>query len=220
MTELEFLQHDTAETVDTCVIWLHGLGASGDDFLPIIEHLRLPISVRCRFIFPQAPVIPITINQGFRMPGWYDIRNSDIIASEDGAGIEASSAAIDELIAQQLAQGMTAGRILLAGFSQGGVIALHCGLRRSAPALGGVMALSAYLPACASLDADHTLALFFGHGTRDHVVPIARGRESWQRLTAAGYTPEWQQYDMEHSVCMAEIIDIRRWLLSSLGLAV
>lgn len=216
MAKLEYIQHDTSDMVNACVIWLHGLGADGHDFLPIIEQMQLPAELCCRFIFPHAPVIPITINQGYRMPGWYDIRNSDIVAGEDIAGIEASSAAIDQLIEQQLAQEIAAERILLAGFSQGGVIALHCGLRRGPPKLGGIMALSCYLPNCAELRADHSLPLLLCHGSDDPIVPIARGRECYQHLKTAGYQPQWQEYAMAHSVCHDQIQDIRLWLITRL----
>lgn len=219
MAKLDFIQQDTGKRVDACIIWLHGLGADGADFVPIVPQLQLPASLALRFIFPHAPVRPITINQGYRMPGWYDIASADIVAQEDVAGIEASSAAIDELIADQIELGIAPERILLAGFSQGGVVALHCGLRRSAPDLAGIMALSCYLPGCAQLHAGKQLPLFLGHGVRDQVVTIARGREAAKRLEHAGYCPEWRQYDMEHSLCAEELSDLRRWLLACLTIA-
>jgi len=217
VAELEYIQHDTGHRPDTCIIWLHGLGADGSDFLPIIDQLSLPADLQLRFIFPHAPLRAITINQGYVMPGWYDISSADIVAREDIAGIEASSAAIDELIAEQIKAGIAPGRILLAGFSQGGVIAQHCGLRRTGPEIGGIIALSCYLPGCARLLADHGLALFLAHGRHDPLVAIARGRESRQRLEHAGYAPEWHEYEMEHSVCSEEVADIRRWLLAVLA---
>jgi len=216
MAHLDFIQQDMGNPVDACVIWLHGLGADGSDFVPIVEQLQLPASLRLRFIFPHAPVRPITINQGYRMPGWYDIASPDIVAQEDVAGIEASSAAIDALIEQQIQAGIAPERIVLAGFSQGGVIALHCGLKQRESQLGGIMALSCYLPGCAQLAAGHDLALFLAHGSRDPVVAIERGREAEKNLERAGYIPEWHEYDMEHSVSMSEISDIRRWLLGCL----
>jgi phospholipase/carboxylesterase len=219
VAELDFIQLDTSARADACVIWLHGLGADGSDFVPIVEQLELPASLQLRFIFPHAPVRPITINQGYRMPGWYDIASADIVAQEDVVGIETSSAAIDVLIEQQISAGIAPDRIVLAGFSQGGVIALHCGLRRSESPPGGIMALSCYLPNCAQLHAGQDLALFLAHGWQDPVVAIARGRECFKRLERAGYSPEWHEYDMEHSVCAAEISDIRRWLLSCLNVA-
>ena len=217
MAQLDFIQHDLSETVDACVIWLHGLGADGSDFVPIVEQLQLPAGLRLRFIFPHAPVRPITINQGYRMPGWYDIASPDIVAQEDVAGIEASSAAINVLIEQQIQAGIAPERIVLAGFSQGGVIALHCGLKQSEPQPGGIIALSCYLPGCAQLQAGRDLALFLAHGRRDPVVAIDRGRKGAKSLERAGYNPEWHEYDMEHSVCASEISDIRRWLLGRLG---
>lgn len=217
MAQLDFIQQDPDGPVDACVIWLHGLGADGSDFVPIVEQLQLPASLRLRFIFPHAPVRPITINQGYRMPGWYDIASPDIVAQEDVAGIEASSTAIDSLIEQQISAGIAPGRIVLAGFSQGGVVALHCGLKQRDSQLGGIMALSCYLPGCAQLAAGHDLALFLAHGRHDPVVAIERGREGAKSLERAGYNPEWHEYDMEHSVCGTEISDIRRWLLACLG---
>lgn len=213
---LDFIQLETGGTPDACVIWLHGLGADGHDFVPVVEQLRLPDTLSLRFIFPNAPARPITINNGYIMPGWYDIFELDVVSREDVAGIEQSSASIDRLIKQQLANGIMADRVLLAGFSQGGVIALHCGLGQYTFRLGGIMSLSSYLPGCAKFCADHKIPLFLGHGRMDSVVPINRGRESCNRLEIAGYCPEWHEYDMEHSVCRDEISDIRRWLLGCL----
>jgi phospholipase/carboxylesterase len=218
VAELDYIQQDTGTSPDACIIWLHGLGADGSDFVPIVKQLSLPAGLQLRFIFPHAPLRPITINQGCVMPGWYDIASADIVAQEDCPGIEASSAAIEVLIEQQISAGIAPGRILLAGFSQGGVIALHCGLRRSAPEIGGIIALSCYLPGCAQLRAGHELSLFLAHGARDPVIAIARGRESYKRLERAGYSAEWHEYEMEHSVCGAEVADLRRFLLSCFGL--
>jgi phospholipase/carboxylesterase len=217
VAELDYIQQDTGDSPDACIIWLHGLGADGSDFVPMVDQLELSDTLQLRFIFPNAPLRPITINQGYVMPGWYDIASADIVAQEDVTGIEASSAAIDGLIEQQISAGIAPGRILLAGFSQGGVIALHCGLRRNGPEIGGIIALSCYLPGCAQLLARQPLALFLAHGKHDPLIAIARGRESRQRLERAGYSPEWHEYEMEHSVCNAEIADIRIWLLAQLG---
>ena len=216
VAKLDFIEKNTGNNSDACIIWLHGLGADGADFLPMIDQLSLPAELQLRFIFPHAPIRPITINQGYRMPGWYDIASSDITAQEDVAGIESSSAAIDVLIEQQISLGIAPQRIILAGFSQGGVIALHCGLRRAQPNLGGILALSCYLPGCARLLAKPDLAVFIGHGRQDQVVAIEHGLKCVKSLERAGYSPEWQQYEMEHSVCPEEIGDLRRWLLGRL----
>jgi len=216
-TDLDCIVLETSDQTDASIIWLHGLGADGSDFVPIVEQMKLPDSLRLRFIFPNAPLRPITINQGYRMPGWYDITGMDVVSGEDVAGIEQSSRAIDALIQQQIGQGIKAHRILLAGFSQGGAIALHCGLKQAASQLGGILALSSYLPGCTRFNAGHALPLFFGHGREDNVVALRFGLESSKRLEHAGYSPEWHEYTMGHSVCMDEIIDIRRWLLACLG---
>jgi len=216
-TELECIVRDPACPADACIIWLHGLGADGSDFVPIIEQLNLPAGMSLRFIFPNAPLRPITINQGYRMPGWYDIYGMDIVSREDVAGIEQSSRALDALIAQQIEQGIAAHRILLAGFSQGGAVALHCGLKQADIQLGGIIALSTYLPGCTPFRAGHALPVFFGHGRDDTVVALRFGKQSSQRLEHAGYHPEWHEYAMQHSVCMEEIDDIRHWLCACLG---
>ena len=216
-TDLESIVLETEHRADACVIWLHGLGADGRDFVPIVDQLKLPQSLALRFVFPNAPLRPITINQGVRMPGWYDISGMDVVSHEDVAGIEQSSRAIERLVEQQIGQGIEARRILLAGFSQGGAVALHCGLRQTSLQLGGIMSLSSYLPKCAQLLAGHALPVFLAHGLDDTVVAPRFGMESFKRLESAGYSPEWHEYQMEHSVCMDEIADIRHWLLDCLG---
>ncbi len=196
------------------IIWLHGLGADGQDFVPIVDELDLPTSVR--YIFPHAPQRPVTINGGFIMRAWYDIATGDIGAKQDAAGIRSSQAAVEALIAQEVARGIAPGNIFLAGFSQGGAIALHTALRHP-ERLAGVLALSTYLPLAETLAAEaHPSAkqapIFMAHGRSDPVVPYTLGTQSRDTLLAAGYAVEWHEYGMQHSVCEGELRDIETWL--------
>ncbi len=217
VSELDCIQLQTAATVDACVIWLHGLGADGSDFVPVAEQLQAPPLPGIRLLFPDVPLRPISINQGYAMRGWYDVKSMDIVSAEDTAGIIESSNAITALIDQQLALGIAAKRIVLAGFSQGGVIALHCALYR-AHAIGGVIALSCYLPQCTEFNAPRSLPLFIAHGSGDDVVALSHGRQALARCRGQGYAPEWHTYDMAHSVCLDEIRDLRQWLLGVLAI--
>ena len=204
-----------ARTPTACVIWLHGLGASGHDFVPIVPQLGLPDGAAVRFVFPHAPVRAVTLNQGFRMRAWYDIRQLSAGAAEDAGGIDESAARIESLIRQEAAQGIATERIVLAGFSQGGAIALHVGTRFAA-ALGGVLALSTYLPLrdrlAAGTPANRSLPILMCHGRGDMVLSIRIGRLSRDALMQQGYSVEWLEYDMAHEVCEEEIGDIARWL--------
>lgn len=196
------------------IIWLHGLGASGDDFVPIVDEMHLPQAVR--YIFPHAPKRPVSINGGFVMPAWYDIRNADIGGEQDEAGIRASQHEVEKLIAQEIARGIAAEHIFLAGFSQGGAIALHCGLR-CGHKLGGIIALSTYLPPVDSLSRESaedalSTAIFMAHGKHDPVVPYVLGRASADELLRRGHALEWHEYAMQHTVCMEEIGAIEQWL--------
>ena len=198
------------------VIWLHGLGADGSDFVPIVPELRLPPTLSVRFVFPHAPMRPVTINNGYVMRAWYDIRGLSRSEAEDDAGIRDSQARVAALIGEQERSGIAAQRIVLAGFSQGGAIALQTALRYPS-ALGGVLALSTYLPLQASLAQEATpanrhLPIFMCHGLRDPVLPLQLGEISRQALGALGYAVDWHTYPMEHSVCPAEIVDIAGWL--------
>jgi phospholipase/carboxylesterase len=198
------------------IIWLHGLGADGHDFEPIADELELPVAVR--FIFPHAPKMPVTINAGYVMRAWYDIAGATIDAQQDEAGIRASHAAIEELIAQEVASGIPADHIFLAGFSQGGAIALHTALRLKKP-LAGVLALSAYLPLSDLAAAEITRCatpIFMAHGRGDTVVPYALGVASRDKLLALQYEVEWHDYPMQHSVCEAGLMDIQAWLTERL----
>ena len=213
---LETIEIETGAKPGAAVIWLHGLGADGRDFEPIVPELRLPASKPVRFIFPNAPQRPVTINMGMRMPAWYDILQLGG-GVEDEAGIRESQAAIEKLISIQKQQGIPARKIVLAGFSQGGAIALQTSLRQP-ERLAGVMALSTYLPLGAKLAAErqainNDLPVFMAHGTFDPMIPMARAAQSRDALVGLGYPVEWREYPMPHSVCPEEIADIAAFLL-------
>jgi len=198
------------------VILMHGLGADGNDFVPICNELDLGAVGPVRFVFPNAPVMPVSINNGYPMPAWYDIYGADLVKREDEAGLRRSMATIEGLIAAEKARGIPARRIVVAGFSQGCAMALLTGLRH-AERLAGIAALSGYLPLAASTAAERSEAnrdvpIFMGHGQRDGVVLIARATASRDALVALGYPVEWHTYPMEHSVCMEEIADLGKWL--------
>jgi phospholipase/carboxylesterase len=209
-----FLERTVGEQPRMVVIWLHGLGADGHDLEPLVDELQLAKAVR--FVFPHAPLRPVTINAGLRMRAWYDVLGVEASAPEDEAGIRASAAAVVGLIDRELARGHASRDIVLAGFSQGGALALHAGLRERRP-LGGVLVLSGYLPLAGSLsrersEANRNVPLFMGHGTLDPVVPVSLGQASKARLEAQGYAVEWHTYATGHSVCAEEITDVGRWL--------
>ncbi len=211
---LDCIEMTTGEAPSLAVIWLHGLGADGHDFEPIVPELNLRFAAR--FVFPHAPVRPVTINGGMPMRAWYDILGFDRSAREDAAGIRASAAAVTELVDREIARGIPAERIVLAGFSQGGAIALHTALREPR-ALAGVLALSTYLPLAATLASERHLAnaglpIFMAHGTQDPVLPLKLGEFSRRALESLGYSVEWHTYPMPHSVCMEEIRAIAAWL--------
>lgn len=213
---LETLERDTGPAPQWSVLWLHGLGADGHDFAPIVPELLRPHWPALRFVFPHAPVRSITINNGARMRGWYDIVSLDFANRADAGGIAESVAAVEALIAREQARGIPAERILLAGFSQGGAIALATGLRRREP-LAGLIALSTYLPDPASA-ARHRVAgaerqpLFMAHGSADPVIPQAHAAASAQALQALGFAVEWHSYPMAHQVCGEEIQALGDWL--------
>lgn len=215
------IQTGSGERADAAVIWLHGLGADGADFVPVVEQLQLPQQLSIRFIFPHAPVMPVSINQGYPMRAWYDIRSLSIVDGEDESGITASSRWLSAQCDRLIEQGIEANRVILAGFSQGGAIALHCACRYPRP-LGGVMALSTYLPLPDSLDGEISAAakqmtVFMAHGTQDDVVAIEHGRRSRDLLLAHDIEVDWHEYSMQHSVCMEELSNIKQWLIKKLG---
>lgn len=194
------------------IIWLHGLGADGHDFESIVPQLRLKAQSHIHFIFPNAPIQPVTINGGMKMRSWYDIFEMSLARKVDIEGIYQSAAAIDNLIQQEIAQGIASENILLAGFSQGGLIALHTGLRYPQK-LAGIIALSTYLPTVDSLKteaatANREIPVFMAHGSMDSVVAMQNGKMAFDALTAMEYPVVWHQYPMDHSVCMEEVRDI------------
>ncbi|MCG6937874.1 MAG: alpha/beta hydrolase [Gammaproteobacteria bacterium] len=211
---------ETQEKPDAAVIWLHGLGADGNDFVPIIDQLHLPAYFAIRFIFPHAPIRPITINQGYQMPGWYDISSLSIVDREDAEGIKGSSTMLKLLCEEQEASGISASRIVMAGFSQGGAIALYCGCRYP-KTLAGIMALSTYLPLPDSLAAETSdkavkTPIFMAHGIQDNVVAFQYGKQSKALLQASNFEVSWHEYNMGHTVCEEEILHIRQWLIEIL----
>lgn len=212
---LDAIEIETGPAPDAAVLWLHGLGADGHDFEPLVPELRLPRELRVRFVFPHAPVRPVTLNMGMSMRAWYDIFQLGG-GREDDAGIRASQGLVQALIARERGRGVTAGRIVLAGFSQGGAIALHTGLRHP-ERLAGILALSTYLPLAATLAAEASVAnrdvpLLMAHGRFDDVIPLERARQSRLALEALGAKVEWREYPMPHSVCPEEIAHIAAWL--------
>jgi phospholipase/carboxylesterase len=213
---LETIEVETAPHPAAAVIWLHGLGADGHDFEPIVPELRLPASKAVRFVFPNAPLRPVTINMGMRMRAWYDILQMGG-GPEDEAGIRSSRELLEGLVSREAKRGIAHDRIVLAGFSQGGAIALQTALRH-AERLAGVMALSSYLPLAQTLEkeraaANNGLPIFMAHGQYDDMIPMARAAQSRDTLRALGYAPEWREYPMPHSVCPEEIADIADFLL-------
>ena len=221
---LETIELETSKNPTAAVIWMHGLGADGNDFVPIVNELDLAGAPGIRFVFPHAPMRPVTINNGYVMRAWYDVSFGDLEGRSrkaDEEGVRESQAQIGELIARENARGIAPDQIVLAGFSQGGAIALHTGLRHPEK-LAGVMALSTYLPLAESFaqeaaPANAKTAVFMAHGTQDPVVPYAMGRSSRDLLNQSGYAVEWHEYPMQHSVCMEEVADIGRWLVRVLG---
>jgi phospholipase/carboxylesterase len=218
---LPAVEIETAPDAGASVIWLHGLGADGNDFVPVVPELRLPASLPVRFVFPHAPVRPVTINNGMRMRAWYDISAADLARRADLAGVRASRAQLEALIGRENARGVPSRRIVLAGFSQGGAIALYTGVRY-AERLAGIIALSTYLVdgdtlAVEASAANRALPIFMAHGTADPIVRYQWGEASRRALDAAGHRVEWHSYRMEHSVCLEEIVALGAWLAGVLS---
>ena len=206
--------------VQAAVIWLHGLGADGHDFVPLVPELGLPADARIRFVFPHAPVRPVSINGGYSMRAWYDIKSLTPAGRDDEEGLQETAARIEAYIARERLLGVRADRIVLAGFSQGGAAALHAGLRHDEP-LAGILALSCYLPLRARLaetatESNRNTPILMCHGRDDTVVQFEFGAQSRDVLLAAGYAVEFRPYPMAHSLCPAEITDIAAWLKSRL----
>jgi phospholipase/carboxylesterase len=214
---LETIEVETAAKPNAAVIWLHGLGADGHDFEPIVPEIVRPGERAWRFVFPNAPVRPVTINGGMRMRAWYDIKGLDRKAAEDVTGFRDTDLQVRQLIAKEGERGIPPNRIVLAGFSQGGAVSLYT-VPRFPEKLAGVMALSCYLPGHAGFAAERAPAndatpIFMAHGQGDGTLPIAMGLQAREFLKAQGYAVEWHEYPMAHAVCAAEIADIREFLL-------
>jgi phospholipase/carboxylesterase len=205
-----------ATQASASVIWLHGLGADGHDFVPIVPELKLPANPGIRFVFPHAAVRAVTLNMGMRMRAWYDIKTLTAEGRADEAGLRESLARLGALIAAERALGIESRRIVIAGFSQGGAVALHGALRHPEP-LGGILALSCYLPLQAALanelaEVNRQTPILMCHGQFDPVLPLALGLAACNWLRAAGYRVEWKEYPMQHQVCLPEIQDAAAWL--------
>jgi phospholipase/carboxylesterase len=213
---LPTIERETKPSPTWSVIWLHGLGADGNDFAPIVPELVDPSWPGIRFVFPHAPMRPVTVNNGVPMRAWYDIKGMSIADKQDAVGIAASVVEVEALIARENERGVPASRIVLAGFSQGGAMTLAAGLRHG-EALAGLVVLSAYLPLHDSIEddrhgANHATPIFWGHGSADPVVPMALGEQSRQALEAIGHHVDWHSYPIAHSVNITEINDLRAWL--------
>jgi len=213
---LEAIEIETAPNPDGAVVWMHGLGADGHDFEPIVPELRLPATTRIRFVFPHAPLRPVTINQGHVMRAWYDVRALAGVRREDEAGVRQSARQIEALLARERQRGIAPRRIVIAGFSQGGAMALHVGLRY-ADRLAGILALSCYLPLANTLDtelapANRDVPIFWAHGLHDPMIPQAMAEQGRAQLAELGYQIDWHEYPIPHSVSAEEIADVARWL--------
>ncbi len=225
MSNAETIEIETGPDPTGSVIWLHGLGADGHDFEPIVGELGLADDLALRFVFPHAPVRPVTINGGTEMRAWFDVLSLERDGPMDEAGIRDSAAMLNGLIEREIERGVAASHIIAAGFSQGGAVALHAALRYPEQ-LGGLMALSTYLPLPDAFEAEvaenpaaaeRNLPIFMAHGSFDPVLPMHLGRSSADLLISAGFDVEWHDYPMAHAVCAEEIADIRRWLLGILS---
>lgn len=223
---LETIELQTRPNPSAAVIWMHGLGADGNDFVSIVDELNLSSAPAIRFVFPHAPMMPVTINNGYVMRAWYDVSFGDLegrTKRADEKGVRQSQAQIGELIEREVQRNIPSRNIVLAGFSQGGAIALQSGLRYP-DKLAGIMALSCYLPLHESFPAEASAAnrntpLLIAHGTEDPVVPYAMGKNSRDLLVNAGYDVDWREYPMPHSVCLEEVRDIGAWLTRVLSAA-
>jgi phospholipase/carboxylesterase len=219
--DLEAIEIETGGTPAATVVVLHGLGADGNDFVPICDELDLGGAGPVRFVFPHAPMRPVTINGGYVMRAWYDILGADLVRREDEAGLRASREAIEVVLARERARGIEAGRIVLMGFSQGCAMSLMTGLRHG-ERLAGIVGLSGYLPLAAQTAAERSEAnrdtpVFMAHGLRDPVVPVARAIASRDALQALGQPVRWHEYPIEHTVSIEELRDLERWLLERLA---
>lgn len=213
---LDHIEIETAPNPEVAIIWLHGLGADGNDFVPMVRELDLSGLPGIRFIFPHAPTMPVTINGGYVMRAWYDIIGTDLTRREDETGLRASQQQVEAFIAREKSRGIAASRIVLAGFSQGCAMTLQAGLRHPEP-LAGMMCLSGYLPLAATTAVERSQAslatpIYMAHGTMDPVVPFARAEQSRAILAELGYQIDWHAYPMQHSLCLEQVRDIGNWL--------
>ena len=218
---LQMVELQTSPEPTASIIWLHGLGADGYDFVPVVRELEILQAPPARFVFPHAPTRPVTINGGYVMRAWYDILGTDLVRREDESGIVDSHQRVEALIEREVKRGTPRARIVLAGFSQGGAITLQAGLRQKQP-LAGLLALSTYLPLAERFDSERaaeslSVPIFMAHGRSDPVIPLARAVSSRDRLQAAGYAVEWHEYEMPHSICEEEIRHIAAFLRRVLG---
>jgi phospholipase/carboxylesterase len=218
---LQTLTYETGDSPKSAIFILHGLGASATDFVPVARELDLRAIGDVRFVFPFAPVRPVTINGGMSMPAWYDILGVDLVRREDEKSLRESAADLQALIAREIARGIPASRIVLGGFSQGCAMTLLAGLR-APQRLAGLLGMSGYLPLAATTaaersDANRDVPIFLAHGRTDPVVPYARGIATRDALVELGHAVEWHEYPMQHSVCQEEIDDVQAWLLKILG---
>jgi phospholipase/carboxylesterase len=217
---IDTIDIDTAPNPSAAIIVLHGLGADGNDFVPFVDELDLAAVGAVRYVFPHAPMRPVTINAGYVMRAWYDIVGTDLARREDETGLRGSLAEVEALIAREAARGLAASRVVLAGFSQGCALALLTGLRHR-ERLAGIAGLSGYLPLAATTAAERSAAnrdlpIFLAHGRHDPVVPITSAIASRDVLRALGHDVEWHEYPMQHAVCAEEVADLNRWLLQVL----
>ncbi len=220
MHDLNFIEVSTNNSPNSCVIWLHGLGADGHDFESLVSQLQLPEKMGVRFIFPHAPIQPVTINAGYPMRAWFDILGLDASAKQDESGIRKSQKSVEYIIDTVIKSGISSDRIILGGFSQGGALALHIALRLTTK-LAGVIGLSTYLPLADLLNVErHAInamtPIFLAHGRLDSIVPFNFGKTSCALLTKLGYGVTWHEYDLAHSVNAEEVRDISRWIQSIL----
>jgi phospholipase/carboxylesterase len=215
-TLLDNIEIETAPNPTVAIIWMHGLGADGNDFVPLVKELDLTGLPGIRFVFPHAGTMPVTVNNGYVMRSWYDITSANLVNREDEGGLRSSQVQIEALIDREKARGIQASRIILAGFSQGCAMTLQTGLRHP-ETLAGLLCLSGYLPLADQAAAEHTpqslaTPIFMAHGRQDGVVPFARAEASRDAVTALGYQVEWHAYQMQHSLCQEEVDDIAKWL--------
>ncbi|KQV32805.1 alpha/beta hydrolase [Massilia sp. Root335] len=218
---LEHIQIETNDSPEIAIIWMHGLGADGNDFVPMVRELDLAGLPGIRFIFPHAKTMPVTVNNGYVMRSWYDITNADLTRREDEGGLRASQQDIEAFIEREKARGIPALRIILAGFSQGCAMAIQTGLRHP-ETLAGLLCLSGYVPLSASLvtectEASKATPIFMAHGRYDNVVPFNRAEASRDLLVSLGYRLEWHEYAMQHTLCLEEVEHISAWLKTVLG---